>query len=736
VRSNLDVACEIGVLDPGAELKMTMTARGPGNLIYNEDRNFEGTLRTSTAALNEEIGLFASVELVADTTDSDGDGMSDTFENTYGLNPGIDDSAGDVDNDGLSNVDEYGAETSPQVADTDGDGMTDAQEITAGTNPLLDDVAPELTIPADIDVNATGTLTLVNLGMATASDFKDGSVEVVANNPGPFRPGHNVVTWSASDEAGNRADGFQIVRVVPIVNFQISQAVSEGTSALARIELNGLAVNYPVTVPFEISGTAVNPDDHDGVSGEAVIEAGLSTDIEITIARDLDDEPDETIVLAMGVPTNAVAGAMTTHVISVTEMNLPPKVAIGVEQQGRATTTIVSGAGLVGIIADVRDDPVQEHSFDWSASDPALIDPVAVNDPAYLLEPAGLSAGLYDMRVRVTDDGAPPLDMAASSLLNVANELLVLLSSDDSDGDGASDTAEGPDDSDGDRIADYLDDVANTNMLRLAADGRILETIPGLTLRLGATAFGPSSAYPSLEEEVVATDIDYGYSSNVLDFEVTRLDPGGGAQIVLPLANPVSTGAVYRLYANGQWQKFVEDSGNSIESAPGERGACPPATNDAYTPGLTEPDGCLQLTLTDGGPNDSDGVADGVVRIIGGLAAPVSARAEGMPQTDTMLTGDGESIMIRMRLHSDSGDAVMNSLTLQASGSADDALIDDVILIHDTNRDGAWEDDDVVLSTGQFTVDDGALTLLLVEPTELPVGDTDLLVIYVFGDVE
>ena len=63
---------------------------------------------------------------------------------------------------------------------------------------------------------------------------------------------------------------------------------------------------------------------------------------------------------------------------------------IGVEQQGRPTTTIVSDAGLVAMLAEVRDDPAQTHSFDWSASDSALVDPVTVHDRSYLLEPSGL----------------------------------------------------------------------------------------------------------------------------------------------------------------------------------------------------------------------------------------------------------------------------------------------------------------------------------------------------------
>ena len=105
-RDDLILACEIGTLDAGAEVNLTMTATGPGNLIYDASRDFEGALRTSSDALDQDVGMYASVHLIADMTDSDGDGMSDTFENTYGLNPGIDDSASDADGDGLSNVDE------------------------------------------------------------------------------------------------------------------------------------------------------------------------------------------------------------------------------------------------------------------------------------------------------------------------------------------------------------------------------------------------------------------------------------------------------------------------------------------------------------------------------------------------------------------------------------------------------------------------------------------------------
>jgi hypothetical protein len=318
----------------------------------------------------------------------------------------------------------------------------------------------------------------------------------------------------------------------------------------------------------------------------------------------------------------------------------------------------------------------------------------------------------------------------------VANAPLVLRSSDDTDGDGRSDAAEGPADADGDRIADFADDIANTNMLRLDPDGRILETLAGLGLRLGTLAFTQTGAYVALREREISTDVDFGYSSDVMDFEVTRLDPGAAAQIVMPLAHPVSEDAVFRTHAGGEWHDFAEAAGDAIRTAPGTGGACPPPASPAYRAGLVAAAGCIELRLTDGGPNDADGVVDGVIRLVGGLAEPVSAAGTSMPQQRTVLRGDGEALMARTRLHSDSGDALLRSLTLQADGAADETLVDHVLLVHDIDHDGEWDDDEVVLANDRYTVDDGELTLTLAQPLEMPVGDTDLLVVYVFGPVE
>ncbi|QUM81092.1 peptidase M4 family protein [Moritella sp. 5] len=86
------------------------------------------------------INAFTQVGVTCDNLpfrDQDNDGMSDYWEQSYGLDyttPA--DASGDLDQDGLSNLDEYLADTNPTISDSDGDGLTDNEEVSIyGTDP-------------------------------------------------------------------------------------------------------------------------------------------------------------------------------------------------------------------------------------------------------------------------------------------------------------------------------------------------------------------------------------------------------------------------------------------------------------------------------------------------------------------------------------------------------------------------------------------------------------------------
>lgn len=124
--------------------------------------------------------------------DSDNDGLPNAWEGAYGLDPHdnttTNGAAGDLDEDGISNTNEYVDGTFPNDPDSDDDGLEDGDEKIEGTNPLNgdsdgdgvsdgDEVNTYLSDPLDTDSDDDGYADGVEVFFGT-------SPTVAEENPG------------------------------------------------------------------------------------------------------------------------------------------------------------------------------------------------------------------------------------------------------------------------------------------------------------------------------------------------------------------------------------------------------------------------------------------------------------------------------------------------------------------------------------------------------------------------
>ena len=134
------ISCAVGNLVPGTTFTLAATVQRKAPVIFNVDEPLLVEVTTSSDSIQSVYSALTTIRIQADTTDGDGDGMTDVFEQSYDLNPGSSgDAVQDADGDGLTNLEEFNQMTDPKDPDTDGDGLGDSAELMHDTDPLLAD---------------------------------------------------------------------------------------------------------------------------------------------------------------------------------------------------------------------------------------------------------------------------------------------------------------------------------------------------------------------------------------------------------------------------------------------------------------------------------------------------------------------------------------------------------------------------------------------------------------------
>ncbi|GAC22237.1 Ig-like domain-containing protein [Paraglaciecola arctica] len=606
--------------------------------------------------------------------------------NTYTLDVLSNDS--DLDNDSLSIS---GANSSIGTVKAEGVNLTLTTQagfigqvqlrytITDGHNTFADttvDVlikgdlsvtAPVITVPDDMEVNATGLYTKVDLGVATAVNSQGQSVPISLVDGQPlFRPGNNIAYWQAIDpNTGLTTIASQQVVVHPIISLGKDQVVVEGKAASIDVILNGKAPRYPVIVTLNISGS-VDESDYVIDNQQVTIESGTQARVMIDIIQDDLIEGSETLTVSLD---EGNLSSRSSQVMTIVEMNVAPVISLSSVQNSQARQVVTPSGGLVIISASLVDANEDVMSTQWVYD--AALNIRETDAHTVELDPSALPAGIYSIGVTATDEGEGHLSTTQTLYLEVLDTLLEL-SDVDSDGDGIPDNAEGYGDSDQDGIPDFQDTIAECNVMPeqvLNQNAFLVEGEPGICLRKGNTlAAGETGGLQLTDKDIetsVGKDAEAVIVGGIFDYIASGLPQAGqNYQIVLPQIRPIPSGAIYRKYSkNAGWGTFIEDANNYLRSAAGEPGYCPPPASSAqWSEGLTESHWCVQLTIEDGGPNDNDGIANSTIVDPGGVAVLLTDNSVPVAQGDIARVKRNETIIIDV-LENDS-DADGDNLTI------------------------------------------------------------------------
>lgn len=348
--------------------------------------------------------------------------------------------------------------------DTDNDGATndvDSDFENDNGKPTLLTVAPTVYASVNTESGAALTLTASEVdGMFAALSAVDvidldaslsfkayfNNAELVRDNEGQVTlpSGLQVIDWVAVDQAGNESEPLtQQLFIYPQVRFNSASSITgEANNAEIIIELSGDSPEYPVIIEVSIDAEASSIDQADlaaefDISSVHTLSIEQGDDAEllnkqvslfVPVKEDNESENDELLVIELNSVMAASEGDATflidenkkVHELTVTYQNLAPTVQLLIQQSGVEVSDIKQDGGDVTITAIITDgNGNDEHSLIWDLNALGLNAPLG---RVLTFNPAGLSEGVYELSVSVTDNN--PVNPLSASI-EVSIQLLV-----------------------------------------------------------------------------------------------------------------------------------------------------------------------------------------------------------------------------------------------------------------------------------------------------------------------
>ena len=203
-----------------------------------------------------------------------------------------------------------------------------------------------------------GELT-TTIDMTVVDDVRDEDDETVIIDiygaSGGLSLGTNQHTYTITDDDDPPSVAF-------VLN---SSEQSEGLTASSVVQLSKAAGNT-VTIDWAKNSGAstVSGSDHGTSSGTLTFtEGSTQRTINISLTNDGIDEPDETMALDISNPSNATLGGITSHIITVSDVNDPPTIDFSA-----STSTENEAAGTVNVLVSQSAQSGYTTSINYTVS--------------------------------------------------------------------------------------------------------------------------------------------------------------------------------------------------------------------------------------------------------------------------------------------------------------------------------------------------------------------------------